>query len=219
MFHRHFEDYVRHGRHGGFGQGPFGWGRRGGGFGPREGRMFDGGELKLVILALIAEKPRHGYEIIKELGERVGGDYSPSPGVVYPTLTMLEEMGLASVSQDDQGRKLYTVTPEGEKALADSKPQIDAIFARFSEREEAMGRGGMGSVVRAMMNLRAATRLRLRSRSATPEQVQAIVDALDEAAKKDRAKLNEVWPGLPGHAPAQLPINARSVFSASDTSA
>ncbi len=184
MFHRHFEDYVRHGRHGGFGQGPFGWGRRGGGFGPREGRMFDGGELKLVILALIAEKPRHGYEIIKELGERVGGDYSPSPGVVYPTLTMLEEMGLASVSQDDQGRKLYAVTPEGEKALADSKPQIDAIFARFSEREEAMGRGGMGSVVRAMMNLRAATRLRLRSRSATPEQVQAIVDALDEAAKK-----------------------------------
>ena len=146
--------------------------------------MFDGGELKLVILALIAEKPRHGYEIIKELGERVGGDYSPSPGVVYPTLTMLEEMGLASVSQDDQGRKLYAVTPEGEKALADSKPQVDAIFARFSEREEALGRGGMGSVIRAMMNLRAATRLRLRARSATPEQVQAIVDALDEAAKK-----------------------------------
>ena len=184
MFHRHFEDYVRHGRHGGFGHGPFGWGGRGGGFGPREGRMFDSGELKLVILALIAEKPRHGYEIIKELGERVGGDYSPSPGVVYPTLTMLEEMGLASVSQDDQGRKLYAVTPEGEKALADSKPQVDAIFARFSEREEAMGRGGMGSVVRAMMNLRAATKLRLRARSATPEQVQAIVDALDEAAKK-----------------------------------
>ncbi len=119
MFHRHFEDYVRCGRHGGFGQGPFGWGRRGGGFGPREGRMFDGGELKLVILALIAEKPRHGYEIIKELGERVGDDYSPSPGVVYPTLTMLEEMGLASVSQDDQGRKLYAVTPEGERALAE----------------------------------------------------------------------------------------------------
>ena len=58
--------------------------------------MFDGGELRLVILALVAEKPRYGYEIIKELGERVGGDYSPSPGVVYPTLTMIEEMGYAS---------------------------------------------------------------------------------------------------------------------------
>ncbi|RBP17147.1 PadR family transcriptional regulator [Roseiarcus fermentans] len=184
MFHRHFEDYVRHGRHREPGHGPFGWGRRGGGGnGPREGRMFDGGELKLVILALVAEKPRHGYEIIKELSERVGGDYSPSPGVVYPTLTMLEEMGYAATSQDEQGRRLYGVTPEGEAALARSKPEVDAIFARFSEREEALGRAGMGSVIRAMMNLRAATRLRLRARNATPEQVQAIVDALDQAAK------------------------------------
>ena len=180
MFHRHFEEYAGHGRHRGFGHGPFGR-RPGGGFGAREGRMFDGGELRLVILALIAEKPRHGYDIIKELGERVGGDYSPSPGVVYPTLTMLEEMGYARATQDDQGRKLYTVTPEGEKALADNRAQVDAIFARFGGREEA--EGGVGSVIRAMMNLRAATRLRLRSRSATPEQIQAIVDALDAAAK------------------------------------
>jgi DNA-binding PadR family transcriptional regulator len=63
--------------------------------------MFDGGELRLVILSLIAEKPRHGYEVIKALGERAGGDYSPSPGVVYPTLTLLEESGLASASADE----------------------------------------------------------------------------------------------------------------------
>ena len=184
MFHRHFEEYVRHGRHGGCGPGSFGWRGRGGGFGPREGRMFDSGELRLVILALIAEKPRHGYEIIKELSERVGGDYSPSPGVVYPTLTMLEEMGYARPSQDEQGRKLYTVTDEGQKALADSKAQVDAIFARFADAAKDAGRGGIGSVIRAMMNLRAATRLRVRNRSATPEQIQAIADALDEAAKK-----------------------------------
>ncbi len=183
MFHRHFEEYARHGRHGGFGHGPFGGRGRGGGFGAREGRMFDAGELRLVILALVAEKPRHGYDIIKELGERVGGDYSPSPGVVYPTLTLLEEMGYARPTQDEQGRKLYTVTPEGEKALADNKAQVDAIFARFGDREDAGGRGGVGSVIRAMMNLRAATRLRLRGRNATPEQIQAIVDALDTAAK------------------------------------
>ena len=80
MFHRHFDDHIRHG-HGGFGRGPFGgWrGRHGGGFERREGRMFDGGELRLVILRLVAEKPRYGYEIIKDLGERVGGEYSPSP--------------------------------------------------------------------------------------------------------------------------------------------
>ena len=66
-----------------------------GGRGGGRRRMFDGGELRLVILALIAQKPRHGYEVIKALGERVGGEYSPSPGVVYPTLTLLEDMGYA----------------------------------------------------------------------------------------------------------------------------
>src|SRR5271165_5167649 len=183
MFHRHFDEYVCHGRHSDFSRGPFGWRGRGGGSGAREGRMFDGGELRLVILALVAEKPRHGYEIIKELGERVGGDYSPSPGVVYPTLTLLEEMGYASASTDQAGRKLYTLTPEGEKALADNRAQVDAIFARFGDRDEDGGMRGMGSVFRAMMNLRAAVRLRLRGRAATQAEVQAIVDALDAAAK------------------------------------
>jgi DNA-binding PadR family transcriptional regulator len=182
MFHRYFEDHVRNSHHG-FGRGPFrGWRSRGGGFGGREGRMFDGGELRLVILALIAEKPRYGYEIIKELGERVGGDYSPSPGVVYPTLTMLEEMGYASASQDPQGRKLYGLTPEGEKLLADNKAQIDAIFARFGDREDGRLAGYM-SVRRAMLNLRETLRLRLRGRAVTPEQIQTIVEALDDVAK------------------------------------
>ena len=143
--------------------------------------MFDGGELRLVILALVAEKPRYGYEIIKALGERVGGDYSPSPGVVYPTLTMLEEMGYASASQDQAGRKLYTLTPEGE-VLAENKAQVDAIFARFGEDDDSRF-AGFVSVKRAMLNLRATVRLRLRGRGATPEQIQAIVDAVDAAAK------------------------------------
>ena len=182
MFHRHFEDHMRF-AHGPFGHSPGrGWRSRGGGFGGREGRMFDGGELRLVILKLIAEKPRYGYEIIKELGERVGGDYSPSPGVVYPTLTLLEETELASASQDQQGRKLYAVTPEGEKVLAENKAQVDAIFARFGDHDE--GRfAGFISVRRAMLNLRATLRLRLRGRAATADEIQAIVDALDAAAK------------------------------------
>ena len=184
MFHRYFDDYVHH-SHGphGFGRGPFrGWRSRGGGFGGREGRMFDGGELRFVILKLVAEKPRYGYEIIKELGERVGGDYSPSPGVVYPTLTMLEEMGYASASQDPQGRKLYAVTPEGEKVLAENKAQVDAIFERFGDRDENRFAAYM-SVRRAMLNLRETLRLRLRSRAVTPEQIQTIVEALDDVAK------------------------------------
>ena len=184
MFFRHFDEHIRHG-HGHHGFGPrslHGWRGRGGGAGGREGRVFDGGELRLVILALVAEKPRHGYEIIKDLGERVGGDYSPSPGVVYPTLTMLEEMGYATASQDQAGRRLYTLTPEGEKVVAENKAQIDAIFARFGDDDDQRY-ARFVSVKRAMLNLRATLRLRLRGRAATPEQIQAVVDALDAAAK------------------------------------
>src|SRR5271170_7902575 len=144
MFFRHLHDHeaFRHGRH----EHGFGRWRHGGGFGGREGRMFDSGELRLAILALIAEKPRHGYEVIKALSERVGGDYSPSPGVVYPTLTMLEDMGYASASVDEGGRKLYAITPEGQKFLAENKPQVDAILSRL-DGENQTDMAGAGSVL------------------------------------------------------------------------
>ena len=142
--------------------------------------MFDGGELRLVILALIAEKPRYGYEIIKELGERVGGDYSPSPGVVYPTLTMLEEMGYARPARTRRDASLRP-DPGGRKGPrrqqgADRRHLRPLRRSRFAFR-------GFHSVKRAMLNLRSALRLRLRGRPASPEQIQAIVDALDAAAK------------------------------------
>src|SRR5205085_5926604 len=90
-----------------WGSGPRGRHHRG-----RTGRIFEQGDLKYVILRLLAEKPRHGYEVIKELEDRFGGAYSPSPGTVYPTLTMLEDLGYAKASQDDNGRKVYEVTKE-----------------------------------------------------------------------------------------------------------
>ena len=185
MFFRHFQDYDRERHaHGGFGRGHHGFGRhwRGGGFEPREGRMFDSGDLRLVILALLREKPRHGYEIIKELGERVGGGYSPSPGVVYPTLTMVEEMSYATAAQDQAGRKLYTLTPEGEAFLTANKPQVDAIFARL-DGANADRHGDFAPLLRAMENLRMAVKLRMRRRDASPLQIQTIADALDAAAK------------------------------------
>ncbi len=91
-------------------------------------------------------------------------------------------MGYASASQDQAGRKLYTLTPEGEKVLADNKAEIDAIFARFGESDERRFAGYL-SVKRAALNLRAVVRARIRGRAATPDQLQAIVDALDAAAK------------------------------------
>ncbi|MDE3177163.1 MAG: PadR family transcriptional regulator [Pseudomonadota bacterium] len=181
MFFRHLQNHEAFRGHGPAHE-AFARFRHRGGFGGREGRMFDSGELRLVILALIAEKPRHGYEVIKELGERVGGDYSPSPGVVYPTLTLLEDMGYASAALDSASRKLYTITPEGQSFLAENKAQVDAIFARLTGGNDA-GWSDAGSVIRAMLNLRATVKLRLRGRQATREQLQAITDALDAAAK------------------------------------
>ncbi|MGH6935032.1 MAG: PadR family transcriptional regulator, partial [Methylocella sp.] len=85
-------------------------------FGGRR-RMFDQGDIRLVILKLISEKPSHGYEIIKATEDRLGGAYSPSPGIVYPALTLLYEQGLIRVESTDGPRKLYAITPEGETVL------------------------------------------------------------------------------------------------------
>jgi DNA-binding PadR family transcriptional regulator len=188
MFFRHFRhpDHdcgarERH-AHDGFGRGHrFGRHWRGG-FEPREGRMFDSGDLRLVILSLLSEKPRHGYDIIKELGERVGGGYSPSPGVVYPTLTLIEDMGYATGAQDGAGRKHYTLTGEGEAFLNANKAQVEAIFARLDEGNSDR-HGDIAPLLRAMENLRMAVRLRVKRRDASPAQIQAIADALDAAAK------------------------------------
>src|ERR687883_295107 len=115
MLRKHFHRRHGHGNHDRrFARGEHGedgprlgyrWNKRGGGrFGL--GRFFAHGDLRLVILHLIAEKPRHGYEIIKAIEERVAGAYSPSPGVIYPGLTLLEELGYVTVSTEG-GKKLH----------------------------------------------------------------------------------------------------------------
>lgn len=111
--------------------GPEFWGPRGRQHRSRRGRVFEQGDLKYVILRLLEEKPRHGYEIIKELEDRFGGAYSPSPGTVYPTLTMLEDLGYAKVSEDDKGKKTYEITPEGVAYLQQNSTTVDSIFERI----------------------------------------------------------------------------------------
>jgi len=188
MFHRgflhHMAEHLGHhrdrGMHRGFGR-SFGrhhghdHHRRGG------GRVFDHGDLRWVVLGLLAEKPRYGYDIIKELEERVGGEYSPSPGVVYPTLTLLEEMGLATISEQTGNRKLYTLTPEGLAQYETNKPLIEGIMARISGGDR---RGPPPSVIRALENLMMAARLRLRGEAMTEDQARAMADALDRAARE-----------------------------------
>src|SRR3982750_797803 len=91
----------------------------------RGARLFEQGDLKYVILRLLEEKPRHGYEIIKDLEGRFGGSYAPSPGTVYPTLTMLEDLGYARVVPEEGGKKIYEITDEGRKYLAAHSSTVD----------------------------------------------------------------------------------------------
>jgi DNA-binding PadR family transcriptional regulator len=174
-FARHdYELGGRHGRHR----------HHGGEGGHRRGRVFDQGDLRYVILALIAEKPRHGYELIKAIEDKLGGVYSPSPGVVYPTLTLLEELGHARVSADAGGKKLYEITPEGTAFLEANRGTVDAIFGRMAEVNAAQGGEPAPQVLRAIENLRFALRLKLARGGLSDEQVQSITTILDETARK-----------------------------------
>jgi DNA-binding PadR family transcriptional regulator len=108
-----------------FGPG-YGWGH---GFGPGRGRVFEKGDLKYVILDLLEEKPSHGYEVIRALEERFRGFYSPSPGSVYPTLQLLEDLGYVSSSQQN-GKKVYQITDEGRKFLEENRRSVEDIWGR-----------------------------------------------------------------------------------------
>ena len=176
------DDRGRYGRHrGGHHGGPGHHGFREGGGG--RGRVFDQGELRFVLLALIAEAPSHGYEIIKAIEDRLGGSYSPSPGVIYPTLTLINELGFATVSESGGGRKLYTITEEGRAHLAENKPVVDAVFARMQRASAATAGGRSPQVVRAIENMKTALRLRLSRGPLGDTEAQAIADALDAAAR------------------------------------
>jgi DNA-binding PadR family transcriptional regulator len=184
-FHRfHNEDGQDDGgrRHRGF-RGPF---HRHGGGGPGmrgRTRMFEQGDLRLVILKLLAGKPAHGYEIIKLVEERFGGSYAPSPGIVYPTLTLLEELGQIAVVQTDGARKLYDITPEGRAVLEAERTAVDRIFERIDEVRRRHGGSSDPRIVRATENLKTALRLRIERGPLTPEQATAIATILDDAAK------------------------------------
>jgi DNA-binding PadR family transcriptional regulator len=147
----------------------------------RSGRMFDHGELRLVVLALIAERPRHGYEIIKEIEDRVAGTYSPSPGVIYPTLTMLEELGHATVAESE-GKKHYTITTEGTAYLDANKSAVDQAMAHMQSVKSAHGGGPAPEILRARVNLKMALRLREARGPLTEQQIRDIAAALDAAA-------------------------------------
>jgi len=186
--HRHGEhrhEYFMHGRGprgfdergdgmGGMGGGPGGRGGRG----ERAERVFGRGDLPLIVLALIEISPRHGYEIIKAIEERCGGAYAPSPGAVYPTLTLLEEQDHVTSSESASGKKLYTITELGRAYLDENRAQVDGILARLDMFARVQAKNALPERVRqAMHTLKHALLLNKTSWSeAEAERVSAVLE-------------------------------------------
>ncbi|MDP2732720.1 MAG: PadR family transcriptional regulator [Hoeflea sp.] len=161
--------------HGG-GRGPFGR-HRGGPFGGGGKRMFDAGALRLVVLGLIAEQPRHGYDIIKALEARFQGAYSPSPGAIYPMLQMLEEADLVS-SQMQGAKKLFSITEEGLAYLEENRVDLDRINAQIDEASEEIQGVSLGAEFRA---LRRTLFRQLRRGELSADQAQQALEILKKA--------------------------------------
>ena len=184
----------RHRRHFGGFAGGFGGAMGMGGKSFLAGRRLAAGDLQLVLLALLAERPSHGYELIKALEERSGGFYSPSPGMVYPALTWLEEVGYASVAAEGT-KKLYTITDTGRTYLAENREAAEAMLRQLEYIGRKMGRvreifGGFdddeeSDLGAARRELRAALR---EKHGASSGEKQRVAQILREAAARIRGK-------------------------------
>ena len=177
---------------GGFGFGPFGPG-------PSGERFFGRGDLKYVILELLKDQPRHGYDIIRALEERMHGRYRPSPGSVYPTLQMLEDLGYVTSTQEE-GKKVYTITDEGRRYLSEQQSTVEDIRSRIASGWDAAQRPEVSDLMHEVQQLaRALFRLGTHSLH-DPERLKK----LREIVARTRAEL-EAFENQPSTAPAGAP--------------
>jgi DNA-binding PadR family transcriptional regulator len=162
----------------------------------RRGRMFGQGELRLALLALINEEPRHGYELIRAVEDMTGGAYAPSPGAVYPTLQLLEDEGLIKPAKpkdkatdadgESGGKKPFKATKAGKAELAERADEIDKLMGRLSEHGDRAERVKERSpdLFRAMGNLANVLKNRAKAGKLDQAAIDQIVDIIDEVAKR-----------------------------------
>ncbi len=174
---------ARVGFHFEFGDDDRGRGRgRGGPRGRR--RMFESGELRLVLLKLIADEPRHGYDLIRAIETLTGGDYAPSPGIIYPTLTLLQDMGLIEEAKTKGPRKPFEVTDEGRAMIAEKAEEIEALFERLEELAPEARDSAGPAIGRAVKNLMSALSHRIGRDGLDEDLLHEIAAILDEAAQR-----------------------------------
>jgi DNA-binding PadR family transcriptional regulator len=173
---------------GGFGGGWGQWGGDewggGGGRGRGRRRMFDSGELRLVLLKLIADQPRHGYDLIRAIEELTHGAYAPSPGVVYPTLTMLQDMGLIEEAPGEGSRKAFQITSDGEAHLAEKAEEVEDLLGRLEAVGGDQRKAGGPPIKRAVGNLLSSIWHRVTRDDMNEATMHQIAEILDEAAQK-----------------------------------
>ncbi|MEO7247626.1 MAG: PadR family transcriptional regulator [Novosphingobium sp.] len=169
-----------YGRGGGRGDGEDWSGRRGG---RGRSRVFGPGELRLVLLHLVSEQPRHGYDLIKSIEELTGGNYAPSPGVVYPTLSLMTDEGVTDEQAATGSRKAFAATLAGTKELAEKVDEVATLIERLKALAEAEPHSAP-PIGRAIANLMSALRSRAMTGDFDKENVHQVAEILDEAARK-----------------------------------
>lgn len=148
----------------------------------RRGRLFEAGRMKLLVLHLIQQSPKHGYEIIKEISDLVGGGYSPSAGTIYPTLNWLEDMSFVAVENTEADRKQYHITQTGIEHLQQQQAMTKELLEKLHTRREIHNNDQLLDIHRAMENLKTSLRLKLKAQDFNPEQVRQIAEKIDQAA-------------------------------------
>ncbi|MFK3707266.1 DNA-binding PadR family transcriptional regulator [Raoultella sp. BIGb0138] len=164
----HHPEHGEHGEHG----------RRGGG---RRQRFFGHGELRLVILDILTRNASHGYELIKEIENLTQGNYSPSPGVIYPTLDLLQDQGLIAV-EEENGRKKIAITEEGSRLHADNQEQLGQIQARMQARMVGYELRKNPQMKRALENFKAVLDIKVNQQPSSDAQLKQIIAIIDRAA-------------------------------------
>jgi DNA-binding PadR family transcriptional regulator len=168
----------------GFGAGAWWWpGGQRHGF---RGKVFDRGDLKFMILRLLARKSMHGYEVMQALEQESGGWYAASAGSVYPVLQMLQDQGYVS-SEERDGKRVYSITAEGRAFLERNRDRVDDVLDRVSDVAERFSGGAMGEVARAFMRLAQASFEEAMRHSNDAEAMKRVREILERATRDIQA--------------------------------
>nr|WP_313035581.1 PadR family transcriptional regulator [Acinetobacter sp.] len=148
---------------------------------PRK-RLFESGEMKLLVLHFIAQAPKFSYDIIKDVAVLVGGNYKPSTGTIYPTINYLEEHQYTQAELSADDRKQYRITPAGLQHLEENQETVKKVLDRFNTRKQIQSNEHYVDIKRAMENLKNSLRLKIQHTELNPEQILEISGKIDQAA-------------------------------------